>query len=516
MTVFTINNSPGNGWLSKEREYLDPLKQSGLAKETIAKSLSIVMILAFAQRLIGIVKAILFARLLGPHNYGIYGLAFNSINLIVTFCGLGIPSSYIRYVTVYEEQGSLKDFLAKTIRIGLGVSFLVGLCFFIFSGTVSRLIYGDPREKNVIMWIGLVVVPLVLAPYISSAFSGLRVFKRTAVLELSHMVLFCLIGVPLVLLIGRRVESVMAGEFIAISLVVAFFSRSLFKSLSAQNLPVEEKGFHRKILRFSVWFVVIPFELMLFNYMDRWFINHKLGSDQVGIYTVAAGFTELALMVGIVIGRVLAPHLSHAWEKGEKEKAMRTMNLAMRLSLMGLFNIAVLLHVLSPILIRLLFGTAYAGAAQVIAVLLIYQILKSLYWIVSIYPSLIEKTRLPLLSVTIGVILNGFLNYLLIPRIGILGAAIAGSGAFLVLIALFLFHCSQRGLIVESRSILCIIFVPLLALRNDIALVGICVALLTISFFTPLVFTAGEKKLLREKLSFPWWRAPGEPPVDVS
>ena len=93
--------------------------QQWFNKESIGKSAAILTSFTVSEKIIQISRGIIFARLLGPAEYGVYNLAFFFIPLAVTFARLGIPSCFTRYIPQYEIKNALQDFLKKTYLLVL-------------------------------------------------------------------------------------------------------------------------------------------------------------------------------------------------------------------------------------------------------------------------------------------------------------------------------------------------------------------------------------------------------------
>ena len=82
------------------------LLQRLFKKESISQSAGIVVAFTLAQRIIQVVRGIVFARLLGPESYGVYTLAFFLIPIAVTLAKMGVPMIYPGPGIDHVELGS--------------------------------------------------------------------------------------------------------------------------------------------------------------------------------------------------------------------------------------------------------------------------------------------------------------------------------------------------------------------------------------------------------------------------
>ena len=114
--------------------------ESLFRKETVLKSVGIVFIFHVFFQVVGLAKGIVFARLLGPKDYGVFTLAFFFISIIVVIAIIGIPSSYSRYIPQYEQKGMVKEFVKKTYSLTIIMAIVVSLFCILFSKQFSSFL----------------------------------------------------------------------------------------------------------------------------------------------------------------------------------------------------------------------------------------------------------------------------------------------------------------------------------------------------------------------------------------
>ena len=128
-------------------------------KEAIGESAGIVLFFIILQRIIQTGRGIIFARLLGPAEYGVYTLAFFFIPLAIAVARLGIPSCFNRYIPQYEQKGTLKNFLKRTYLLVIAGGALIALACFLNAKTLSSIIYGSPLYYRIIILCALTIFP---------------------------------------------------------------------------------------------------------------------------------------------------------------------------------------------------------------------------------------------------------------------------------------------------------------------------------------------------------------------
>jgi O-antigen/teichoic acid export membrane protein len=208
-----------------------------------------------------------------------------------------------------------------------------------------------------------------------------------------------------------------------IGFILFIYINNIFKKV---GLSLSFGNIHWKtVLFFSL--PLVPYGILIWanNFVDRYLILHLLDMTQVSIYAVAY---SLAAMVGLfysIIGFTLYPYLAKLWNNGDKINAAETLHKAIEYYLFCSIPFIALLTVLSSPIIKIFSRVEYLSSWQVFLWLGLGIGIFGLYQL-NIYSLLLANKTLFNLEVSAVSLFGNFLfNILLIPRIGILGAAIA-------------------------------------------------------------------------------------------
>lgn len=470
-----------------------------LVKETFVESISIIVVFTVLQRIIQLARGVIFARRLGPTEYGVYTLAFFFIPLIATFAKLGIPACYERYVPQYEKKGELGDFFKRNYLVTMvAAALLVVLCCF-FSTQLSEILYASADYKNLIILSAVTVIFYVLYENFLYSFNGLRIFKIGALLDTSQMLIFTAVGIPMVISYPKAETAIFANlmAYIFIAAIFGFIIWKYILKCENQNLRIREAGFYRKIFRYSAWFIVTPVVFTLFEYTDRWMLNRFLGLRAVGLYSAAANVTGIIFMFGVITGNVLVPNLSKIWEQNDKDKAVSMLNFATRISALVILGGAVTMLLFKKQIISILYGTPYLEGLPLMGVLAVFWLFNSIFWTIKGYGGLVEKTYIPFIGIAAGLLLNVVFNYILIPRYGIMGAGIATMAAFGINLMIIFVLNKKEGMKVELKTML-VCLLPFILLLNAAVAAVVFLIICAAAIRTELIISREEKKLLYE------------------
>jgi O-antigen/teichoic acid export membrane protein len=247
---------------------------------------------------------------------------------------------------------------------------------------------------------------------------------------------------------------------------VGLFSPLIMKYLRGEdpdNSPIPERNFYRRLLRFTVWFTVTPILVQIFHYVDRLSLQRLMTASDQGIYSAALNLCAVISAVGLAVNNVIFPHLSTSWEEGRRERALENLDLAIRFTAVCLAVAGFVLVVLGRQLILVLLGSQYAGGADVMPYVVVFYLFTISVWLFGVYASLVEKTYVSTIGLVCGLPVNVALNLLLIPRLGIVGAAMATMLSYLLLWFVVVGVCLRLRMPLRRQTFVASLF-PLLIL----------------------------------------------------
>jgi O-antigen/teichoic acid export membrane protein len=180
----------------------------------------------------------------------------------------------------------------------------------------------------------------------------------------------------------------------------------------------------RTLLRDCWPLILSNFLTMIYLRIDQVMIGSMVGSAELGNYSVAVQLSEVWVFVPVVIISAVFP----AFVEVEKDnEALFYAHLQKLYNMMALYAYLVALPVafFAEEIIDFLFSASYAEAGSLTAVLVWALIFSSLGSVRNILVLAKNWTRVNLVSIALGGVLNILLNLFLIPGYGAMGAVIA-------------------------------------------------------------------------------------------
>lgn len=384
--------------------------------------------------LLGLVSFPVLARLLSVRQYGELSLLLKMALLWTVLSKAGLQNAALRFLPEAEKegrnrkQGYITTLLAESLLISgafclLGF-FLVYLHVFAISGAARTLIP---------LALGLVVIRSI-QPVLSGI---LRSEGRTLLFNLCE-VLGKSLGIALSLLalflLSVNLHYYLGGLLLAEASVVLALLLWLYKT-GWINLAAVDRSFARRSFLFSTPLIAYELASVVLDSGDRLLIGHYLGFVQVGFYSAAysiATYTEEVLMTPVNLA--LFPVYMKIWVAEGAPATARFLSRAFDLFFTAACGLTLLVLLTSHDLIALLASRKFLAAEHLLPVLVTGLLIYALHIFFNA-ALLIHRKTLVLTGVTaICCGLNIALNMLLLPRIGLMGAALATLVSYLVLV----------------------------------------------------------------------------------
>ena len=377
------------------------------------------------------VTVIFVARYLGPENLGKLSYAQSLIAIFSMFASLGIDHIVYRDLVAHPEREG--EILGTAIAIKL----IFGTLTFLITVGVAFSLHTEP----ILTWlVAIIALSFIFQPFgvIIHVFNARVQSKYSTIVNVIISLLIPLLKF-IVIFTNNGIlyfAAIVAFEALVFSLLSVILYKKILAG-SLQSFSVSWATF-KKLTHDSWPIMLIGTTGYLYARIDQVMIQHFIDSTSVGLYEVAVRFTEpLGILPGVILGS-LFPALINAKKDSPEEYRKRFRSLVF-LCLGISITMATMIFILAPYLVKWIYGPEFIESISIlriyvwsnvgtIATLLIYN-----YFVIE------NRTRLPLIYTTIGAITNIILNLVLIPILGITGAAYATLITVTLVVGTFLF-----------------------------------------------------------------------------
>jgi O-antigen/teichoic acid export membrane protein len=385
----------------------------------------------FVCAALAVVTEICYSRLLGPAIRGQISLCMMSIGLGVLIGGLGgdVP------IAIWASAGKKRFFewLPSVLLWGLGGCLLSmglwALAYWRLHPAAIRAI--TPPLANLSLW----TIPVaIFSGYLMAILTGEERFRLRATISVADQAAGLAAFLLLVLIFGRNAESAVLGNLIGIVVGGAFllFSlRGVFRK--AWIVPSYDKEVRSGLLmglrgQFGN-------AATFFNYrLDVFILGALLNPTQVGLYALGVVVSEALWQVPQAVAFALFPRTARTLDSGARQfTCMILRQVFLAACAMGL---AVALA--SPVAVPLVFGARFAPSVAVIWWILPGTIALSMGKVACADLTARYKNGYTTVFSIVGLVVTVALDLVLIPHMGIKGAAIASSISYTVFSGLIL------------------------------------------------------------------------------
>ena len=475
--------------------------------DSLAFGLVFALGLAVIQRLIGLVRTILFCRLLPDAQLGQWSLVFSFLMLVAPIAVLGLPGSFGRYVEFHRSRGELKSFLFKVTGITFLSSIILMIVMTICRQEISWFVFRSDQYGDLVMLMILVACFVIASNFCFELMEALRQVRLVSYMRFILSACFAGFGVGLILMLDDGVQAVCSAYLIASAaacLPAIWFLRRHWAEISANSPTViPHRDLWSKLAPFAAWLWVINLLSNLFEASDRYMLLHfsqaTVNDAQAMVGQYHSGRFMPMLLVGIatLIGGILMPYLSAHWESGKRDLVGRNVRLAVKMTAIGFTVLGVAVLLLSPFVFDVLLQGRYSSGLTILPLALVYCIWMSIAILAQDYLWVAEKGRLPSLAMLVGLAANVGLNAILVPRLGLPGAVTATAAAnAIVLVAIYLLNV-RDGWKIDGGVWLLSLFPLVLCAPIEVTL-GVTLVLLTLAWKTSVFFDLNEKQQLHE------------------
>jgi O-antigen/teichoic acid export membrane protein len=377
------------------------------------------------------IVSIVLARALGPERFGLYALVTTIVTFTFLFARLGVGDTVRRYMA--ELDGRDLRWLGAALagwglRIGISAALVAAVALMLAAGPLSSFFRSS--ELSGYLLIGAAgLLPTAAASVLRNLQRGLQHWRALLWLNLATSPLW-VGGCALAVWSGAGIAGVLvvgiAVEIINVGVLALWAKREMGWPRLRTPLPA---GLHSRVLRYNFGLAfLIVMNVIVWQRSELLFLGRFSGPEQVAYYAVPFSLTQRLseVLPGALLG-VLLPSLSFAYGAADTARFGEILSSAARYLAMLALPICAFGIPLAGAGVRLLYGTAYMPAVPVLQILLAASIFGVAGQAASAALLGMEAQSWLLKTGLAAVALSLALDFLLIPRWGAIGAAIANA-----------------------------------------------------------------------------------------
>ena len=455
---------------------------------------------------LGFLTTLIIARCFSKAEYGLYNLVLTIVTIILIFMTLGFPNSLPRKLPYYiEKKPSKVNKLISSALIIVALNSIILAMLLMLGAEIIGKIFGEEKLIEALMIVAPVLPFSALTGIIFSISQGFgRIRERIYFAHIFQPIIFLTLVIVVVAL-NLNFNFIFFAYVIA--QIVTFLALILYM-LRQKILHLEfsiDLTLSRELILFSVPLFFVGILHFIATWTDTLMLGYYRDAEAVGLYNSASSIAKNLSIFLSLTSFLYVPLATSFYENGKIREMGRIYQILTKWVFILTLPIFTLIILYPEEVIKLFFGEKYVSSALTLQVLNIGFMFHILLGLNGLSLIIVGENKFIFLSSTVASIFNIVFNALLIPKYGLVGAAIATSTSYFVANLLNSLRLYQKTkihpftwnyikLLVISFTMLAMIKVLNFNVPNILYAIQILIVFFVIYFFLVLLSRSFDKE----------------------
>lgn len=384
------------------------------SKELIVQNLLWSVLGKIINLLSGLFVGIIIARFLGPANYGLMNYVISYVFLFSTFATFGLDTIEIR-----EE--ARKQVRFETI---IGTAFCLKIIFgilMIAATILTSWVMDADRYVTFLVAIYSITIVLnasfVIRNYFTAIVQNESIVKAEIVATLVGIVIKVIL-----LLLGASLTWFLSAYMFDVALITIGYTIAYSTKIGYMGKWNVDWKYAMFLLKEAFPLLLTNTAVIIYQRIDQVMIGQMIDSKAVGYFSVASRFVEVLIYVPMILAQTITPVLVRIREHSQEDyikKGQQFMNISLWLTIL----LSAIMSACAYLLIKYTFGSVYIPAVAVLQLMSFKAASVALSNTAGAMLVIEGLQRYAIIRDSIGCVVCITLNYLLLPRYGIIAAA---------------------------------------------------------------------------------------------
>lgn len=371
--------------------------------------------------------AIMLARMLGANGYGAYNLTLSLATIGGVVPLLGLDTAIVRYTAIFAgrgDWGAVRANLRLMLRLSVATSLLIAAGLIIFAEPVARGVLHDRRLTDLVFISALMVPTMVLNSQLGSALRGVRRITHEVFADQIFQPMVRLALLLVLVVVGLTVSQALLAWAVASFATTVLLAYLVIRALRGRGNNDGKPLSARELLRFSGPVFLSNLVSKSGQQLQTILLGALSTLSTVGVFAVAANVTLIGSLFHSSLVSASMPLLAEAQDREDRPALERLYQLTSRWSLTLNLPIFLAIVAYSQVLLAM-FGSEFRSGAGPLAILAAANLVYAGTGMSGAVLDMTGYTWLKLLNAAVSVGLGIALNLILVPSLGLVGAAIA-------------------------------------------------------------------------------------------
>lgn len=397
----------------------------------IAHGTGVALIGTFLALLFGFITRLIIARYGSEAEYGVYSLAIVIITFAIMLASLALPEGIARYIAYFrgkDEAVKIRGVISVALQLATVASIILGTALFLSADAIALNIFHIPDLALALKIFAIGIPFFTLINILVSIFRG---FDRMEPQAYFQYALFNILFLLLVL-----ASTMLHLPFVAIfytyviALILTFVALLLY-TIKRLPQPITFGGaqaaaiVRKELVVFSTPLLVTVMLSSIIFWLDSLLLGYFKTPESVGLYNAARPMAQFVAEPLSLMLLIYTPVATGLYSQNLVIELRRSYTISTKWIVSLTLPFFLVLCLFPEAVLNLFFGPAYTAAAPALCILSIGFIINNLFGPNQSILLAMGQSRFIMWAALAAAIVSVLLNVVLIPPLGIVGAAIA-------------------------------------------------------------------------------------------
>jgi O-antigen/teichoic acid export membrane protein len=409
-----------------KEKFLNALQDNDFSE--LFKKGGLSFVIRIGGQVMGFLLTLIIAHYFGAKGLGDYVLSIVVLRVFTLFSKFGMDTFSIRFIASFAKQGKWKSiqlFRNKIIRLLSISSLLFSLFMYYFSEDIANLVHAKVEHVRLNAFF---VLPM---SFFMLHYQSLRGLKRIAEFSFFYRMAQATFSIISIFIItqffvdGNVPVYAYLSSLAIVSLlafIVFFNSYNKIKQISDDEQIEELK--YSEILKVSIPLMFAQSVQFIMAWTDKLMLGNMMGSEEVGIYFTAFKLSMFASIALMAINSIASPKFAELYGKKDFDGLKKVAHQSSKMIFLATLPLVLLFFAFPEFLLGL-FGEEFKVGVKAFVFLSFGKLISSFSGSVGNILQMTGKQVIFMNVLFVGAIVNVILNFFLIPKFGINGAALA-------------------------------------------------------------------------------------------
>lgn len=365
----------------------------------------------FATKLITFLLVPLYTNVLSTEQFGTVDLLYTICSFLVPLFSFNITEAVLRFSLDKKNNNN------KIVSIAI-----VSIFFMIITSTIMIPILGLVKEfTNYKVLFYLYLITYGTSQVFLINLKGQEKLKLFSLGNFIYAACVSILNIYFLVILKRGINGYFISYIIAniITIIYGIIFGNIFEMIKKFDF---DKNLFKEMIKYSLILIPTSFMWWIMNFLDRLMVTNYISLSANGIYAVSY---KIPTILSVVSSIFTQAWLFSAVKEKDSEDNVSYTNEVFNFMAFGTIIIGSLLLIIIKPLFKFYVAEDFFSAWKYVPYLMIGYVFLNLSTFISTSYNVHKDSKGFLLSAIVGAAVNSLLNILLIPSIGISGAALA-------------------------------------------------------------------------------------------